>query len=216
MSLDALSDSLTQVRKLQARQSDDHIVHVISIPFYALIAEAGHLGKKYMYSSSRWTSVVVVTCMGNLGFWAARIRISILGSGQHWHSKNANLNLRFWAARIAGRSHSVLRRGTVRLGLCLLVFVATQAGPWFFHRVPRGRPSAKTTTVYMRSMRDIRAGPRHTFCKGPRLREINHAQNAQNRTRSMRERGAFFIAAVPNLSEYPPEHRTPLCRHCDW
>jgi hypothetical protein len=28
--------------------------------------------------------------------------------------------------------------------------------------------------------------------------------------------GLFDIAAVPNGSEYPPEHRTPLCIHCDW
>ena len=28
--------------------------------------------------------------------------------------------------------------------------------------------------------------------------------------------GLFKIAAVPNGSEYAPEHRTPLCLHCDW
>ncbi len=28
--------------------------------------------------------------------------------------------------------------------------------------------------------------------------------------------GLFDIAAVPNGSEYPPEHWTPLCIHCDW
>ncbi len=28
--------------------------------------------------------------------------------------------------------------------------------------------------------------------------------------------GLFHIAAVPNGSEYPPEHRIPLCVHCDW